>query len=118
MLASASIFIKKWLSSDKAALKPVIVAAPTPLLKVWWIILTPSKVLYFVDDIPLISITSPSNNPWGMVDKPVILSLNTENFKLLTIVLVVPTETIGFPKTSLTLDDIVGSLKFNISFTL
>ena len=82
------------------------------------IILTPSKFLYFVDDIPLISTTSPSSNPWGMVDKPVIFSSDTENFKLLTTVLVVPTETIGFPKTSLTLDDIVGSLKFNISFTL
>ena len=27
------------------------------------IILTPSKFLYFVDDMPLISITSPSSNP-------------------------------------------------------
>ena len=53
-----------------------------------------------------------------MVDKPVIFSSDTENFKLLTTVLVVATETIGFPKTSLTLDDIVGSLKSNISFTL
>ena len=82
------------------------------------IILTPSKFLYFVDDIPLISITSPSSNPWGMVDKAVIFSSDTENFKLLTTVLVVPTETMGFPKTSFTLDDIVGSLKFNLSFTL
>jgi len=82
------------------------------------IILTPSKFLYFVDDIPLISITSPSSNPWGIVDNPVIFSSDTENFKLLTAVLVVPTETMGFPKTSFTLDDIVGSLKFNLSFTL
>ena len=53
-----------------------------------------------------------------MVDKPVIFSSDTENFKLLTTVFVVATETIPLPKTSLTLADIVGSVKFIWSFTL
>ena len=82
------------------------------------IILTPSIFLYFVEEIPIISTTSPSSNPWGIVDKPTIFSSDTENFKLLTIVLVVPTETKDFPKTSITLADIVGSLKFSLSSTL
>ena len=82
------------------------------------IILTPSIFLYFVDDIPVISTTSPSSNPWGIVDKPVTFSSDTENFKLLTTVFVVPTETIVLPKTSSTLADIVGSVNFIWSFTL
>ena len=61
---------------------------------------------------------SPSKNPWGRVDIPVTFPSVTVNVKLFTTVFVVSTETIVFPMTWSTLAKIVGSLKFNLSFTL
>ena len=82
------------------------------------IVLTPSIFLYEIDDIPDISTMSAPERLWGTVDKPVTLPSSIENFKLSTIVFVVPTDTIDLPTISSTLADIVGSLKVNLSFTL
>ena len=82
------------------------------------IVLTPSIFLYVIDDIPDISTISPSERPWGTVDTPVTLPSSMENFKLLTIVFVVPTATIGCPLIWSTLAVIVASLKFILSLTL
>ena len=82
------------------------------------IVLTPSIFLYVIDDIPDISTMSPSERPWGTVDKPVTLPSSIENSKLSTIVFVVPTDTIGCPVIWPTLAVIVASLKFILSLTL
>ena len=82
------------------------------------IVLTPSIFLYVIDDIPDISTMSPPERPWGTVDTPVTLPSSIENFKLLTTVFVVPTDTIGCPIIWSILAVIVASLKFNLSFTL
>ena len=81
-------------------------------------VLTPSIFLYEIEDIPDISTMSPPERPWGTVDKPVTSPSSIENFKLSTIVFVVPTDTIDLPTISSTLAVIVASLKVNISFTL
>ena len=71
-----------------------------------------------VDDIPEISTISPPESPCGIVDTPVTSPSNIENFKLSTIVLVVPIDTIGLPIIWSTLAVIVGLLKFILSLTL
>ena len=61
---------------------------------------------------------SPPESWCGIVDTPVTLPSSIENFKLSTIVLVVPTDTIDLPITWSTLAVIDGSLKFILSLTL